>query len=234
MRGLVTEISHKEAIDFLLPRHYSGRTPPISKAYGWTVDGKLQAVCTFGKPSSPSLCTGICGEKWSGSVYELNRLCREEDFNEPLSAFVSACLRRLRVMNWIIVSYSDTQMTHHGYIYQATNFLYTGMTKERTDRYSGAGKHSRHYDKNAECEIRQVRSSKHRYIYFCTRDRKLKKEWQRDLKYPILPYPKGDQQNYRLGSVMKAKLVNASTGQEIGWERLASETISEWLDRLLR
>jgi hypothetical protein len=33
----------------------------------------------------------------------------------------------------IVVSYADTAMGHIGYIYQASNFLFTGTTKERTD-----------------------------------------------------------------------------------------------------
>ena len=81
MRGTITELTAKQASDFLLPRHYSGRIPTITRAFGWTVDGKLQAVCTFGKPASHSLCVGVCGEKWQANVYELNRLCREEDFH---------------------------------------------------------------------------------------------------------------------------------------------------------
>lgn len=35
MRGIIIEIDHKTAVDFLLPKHYSGRTPSISKAFGW-------------------------------------------------------------------------------------------------------------------------------------------------------------------------------------------------------
>lgn len=231
---MVVELTSKQASDFLLPRHYSGRIPTISQAFGWEVKGKLQAVCTFGKPASPSICSGICGKKWSSHVYELNRLCREEDFEEPLSSFVSACLRKLRVNDWIIVSYSDTQMGHHGYIYQATNFIYTGVTKERTDIYTGAGKHSRHYTKEKrEYDIRQVRSAKHRYIYFCTKNKKLKSEWQTDLKYPILPYPKGDNQTYNLGEYIKPKLVNKRTGLVVGWKRETCESLGAWLDRLL-
>lgn len=146
---------------------------------------------------------------YSQNVYELNRLCRTEDFHEPLSRFVSACLRRLRVMRWIIVSYSDTAMNHHGYIYQACNFIYTGMTKERTDIYTGDGKHSRHYTgDDRRNEFRQVRSAKHRYVYFCTYLKKEKEEWMDALKYPILPYPKGDNsEDYELGYVLKPKLV---------------------------
>lgn len=112
MKGNIIEISSKTAISFLLPKHYSGRVPPISRAFGWYdcqtyTDDHLMAVCMFGKPASPYICMGICGEQYSKSVYELNRLCRVEKWREPLSCFVSACLRRLRVENWIIVSYSD-------------------------------------------------------------------------------------------------------------------------------
>lgn len=209
MRGEVVEIPTDEAGRFLLPRHYSGRIPSISKAFGWYVDGRLMAVCTFGKPASPSLCDGICGKEYSQNVYELNRLCREDGFDEPLSCFVSACLRRLRTMRWIIVSYSDTGVGHHGYIYQACNFLYTGATKERTDIYTGDGKHSRHYtDEDMSCGYRQVRSAKHRYVYFCTHLKSEKDEWRRALKYPVQPYPKGDNfPPYKLGTIAKPRVV---------------------------
>lgn len=234
MKGKLVYLNSKEATNFLLPRHYSGRVPSISKAFGWEVSGKLQAVCTFGKPATPSLCKAVCGEQWSSNVYELNRLCREEDFTEPLSSFVSACLRRLRVLDWIIVSYSDTQMNHHGYVYQATNFLYTGMTKERTDPYVGIKKHARHYhQEDVDYDIRQVRSAKHRYIYFCTFNKKLKAQWKHDLTFPILPYPKGDNSNYTLGDYIKPKLINKKTGKEVGWEKEDCETTDAWLDRIL-
>lgn len=235
MVGTITEISSNEAKEFLLPRHYSGRTPPITKAFGWFTNGKLQAVCTFGKPGSPAPCKGVCGEEWANNVYELNRLCREDDFHEPLSTFVSACLRKLRPLNWIILSYSDMQMNHHGYIYQATNFIYTGATNERLDRYAGFGKHARHaWESNpSDNNIRQVRSQKHRYIYFCTSNKKIKEQWMKELRFPILPYPKGDNQNYTLGEYMKPKLVNVETGKELGWEKEKCETLTDWLDRLL-
>lgn len=101
----------------------------------------MKAVCTFSKPASHWLCIGVCGKKHSADVYELNRLCRTEDWKEPLSYFVAYCLRQLKKENWIVVSYSDTGMNHHGYIYQACNFIYTGCTKERTDIWTPKGMH---------------------------------------------------------------------------------------------
>ena len=204
------------AVRFLLPKHYSGRKPIISRAFGWydsseRTDEHLKAVCTFGKPASPWLCIGICGKQHSSEVYELNRLCRTEDWGKPLSYFVAQCLKRLKRENWIIVSYSDTGMNHHGYIYQACNFLYTGCTKERTDKYTPEGKHGRHYqdyEKTDEInKYRKIRTAKHRYVYFCSYDKKKRQEWLRDLKYPICPYPKGDNSNYTLGEYIKDKII---------------------------
>lgn len=209
MKGKVICLSSQEAWAFLKPRHYAGRKPPISKAFGWEIDDRLVAVCTFGKPASPSLCVGICGKEYSSSVYELNRLCRVDELTEPLSQFVSACLRRLRSDNWIVVSYSDTGMHHNGYIYQACNFLYTGQTKQRTDKYTPDGKHSRHYSNEQQGEWRVVRTAKNRYVHFATFSKALKREWMNALKYPVLPYPKAQNENYTLGEYQKQILVPA-------------------------
>jgi len=201
-------IDYKTAVDFLLPRHYSGRAPCVSYAYGWYRNDELKAVCTFGKPASPKPCEGVCGKEWANHVIELNRLCRTDDLEEPLSRFVSWCLRQLSEYDIIVISYSDTAMNHHGYIYQACNFIYTGATKERTDKYVPDGKHPRHYSNDEQGEYRRVRTSKHRYVYFCTHKKYLKKQWQQVLKWKTEPYPKGDNNNnYKLGYVLKDKLI---------------------------
>ena len=207
----VRKISYQCAIDFLLPRHYSGRKPQVKWAFGWYDDDDLVAVCTFGKPASNHLCRGICGDEYSENVYELNRLCRIDGELPPLSQFVSKCLRLLKPENVIVVSYSDTAMNHHGYIYQACNFLYTGATKQRTDKYTQSGKHSRHYKNEEQNGFRKVRSSKHRYVYFCTSDKKLKKKWYQSLRYEIQDYPKGDNNpDYTLGDYLKDTIIKVS------------------------
>lgn len=226
MIGRVEQIPSSVATEFLLPRHYSGRKPQICVAFGWIVNNRLEAVCTFGKPATPHLCENILGGGYKDSVYELNRLCRNEDFKEPLSCFVGACLRRLRVNNWIIVSYSDTAMHHNGYIYQATNFMFTGTTHERTDVYTGESKHSRHYTKeDMDCGLRKVRSPKNRYVFFATRDKRLKKKWLEELKFPILPYPKAENQNYTLGEYIQETIIDTHTGERhLADKRVAQET----------
>ena len=214
----ISEIAYDEAMAFLLPRHYSGRKPVVSKAFGLIDDGVLQAVITYGKPASPSVCVGICGKEHSGKVYELNRMCRSEEYRKPLSHFVSTTLRMLKPLDWIVVSYSDTAMNHHGYVYQACNFLYTGTSAPHADKYvpegSGHNRHAESFDVRKD-EFSVERSIKHRYVYFCTKSKRLKKEWMNSLRYPVLPYPKGDNSNYELGKFIGKTVVNNATGEII-------------------
>lgn len=215
MVGEVIEISGKEAWEFLKPRHYAGRKPSISIAYGWYINQKLVAVITFGKPASPYLCRGLCGEEYASKVYELNRLCRVEELSEPLSEFIAEALRRLKTKHWIIVSFSDCGMNHNGYIYQACNFLYTGKTKERTDIWGGH--HARHYtEADKTSGVRVLRTAKHRYVYFCLPKRERKKAIEH-LNYPVMPYPKEQNKNYTLGEYQKPILVDTATGERLAY-----------------
>lgn len=116
-----------------------------------------------------------------------------------MSEFVSKALKSIG--NKIVVSYSDTGMHHNGYIYQATNFAFTGQTKLRTDVFTGKGKHSRHYDKSKTNE-RIVRSPKNRYV-IVVGSKLFKKHMRKNIKYDTLPYPKGDNQNYKIGDSKK-------------------------------
>lgn len=204
MKGEILEITSKQAWEFLKPRHYAGRKPPISRAFGWEIDGQLVAVCTFGKPASNTLCVGICGEKYSHNVYELNRLCRIEELKEPLSEFVATCLRRLKDENWIIVSYSDTGMHHNGYIYQALNFLYTGQTKQRTDKWTEGNKHSRHYSNSEQGKFRKVRTAKKQICLFCDALKETKKRMVKRLELSDITIPQRGKSKLHIRRIPKA------------------------------
>lgn len=197
----VISIKSEETYDWLLKKHYARRIPSISYAFG-LYDNKdiLQGVCTYGKPPSNSLCDGICGKEHSQYVYELNRLVVNEGLiKNALSYFVSQTLKKLP-KNLILVSYADTSQNHHGYIYQATNWVYTGLSDKRTEwRAVGSNKHSKTICEQYTLEERLGnpdkfvvvdRPRKHRYVYF--KDTRL----LRELLYDIYSYPKGDNKKY--------------------------------------
>lgn len=206
----IKEIGKDIYEEWILKKHYAQRMPSISFAYGLFLNDKVIGVCTIGKPASNSLCEGVLGKEYKSKVYELNRLISEDNLcKNTLSYFLSNVLKRLKEKDIILISYADSGMNHCGYIYQATNWIYTGKTKERTDKYTPNGKHSRHYTEEYN-HLRKVRTSKYRYVYFCT-NKKNKKEYLKELKYEICEYPKEENKNYVLGERIKTKIFNKET-----------------------
>lgn len=189
----VRRISYEETKPFLLKIHYARRMPCITDAFGLFEGGRLIGVVTYGVPASNNLCEGLCGKEYKDKVRELNRLVLlpEKNGKNNASILVGRSLKMLE-SGTIVVSYSDTGWGHNGYIYQATNFIYTGATKERTDIVSESG-HPRHYIKGET--NRMLRTSKHRYVFFCG-SKKKKKQMLRLLRYKTYPYPKGDDVRY--------------------------------------
>ena len=192
----VRRISYEETKPFLLKIHYARRMPCITDAFGLFVSGKLIGVVTYGVPASNPLCIGICGKEYKDYVKELNRLCILPEYNgKNYASFLVGRSLKMLENGTIVVSYADTGWGHYGYIYQATNFIYTGLSAKRNDAYQPNGLHPRAYDKNNHSEFMQTRNPKHRYIYFCG-DKRTRKKMLNLLKYPIKPYPKGDDVKY--------------------------------------
>jgi hypothetical protein len=128
----VESIKKELSKEWLLYKHYAKRTPSISFCFGLFKDNILVGVITFGMPPSSTLASSICGEKYKSIVLELNRLVVNDGLDKnALSYFVSNSINQLPKPK-IIVSFSDNNMNHNGYIYQATNFIYTGQTANDT------------------------------------------------------------------------------------------------------
>lgn len=108
--------------------------------------------------------------------------------------------------NAIVVSFADTSQDHIGYVYQATNFLYCGLSAKRTD-WKVRGMEHKHGQTIAD-EFRGVknraqamrdkygddfylapRPRKHRYVYLCG-SKTFKRLTRAALRYKVEPYPK--------------------------------------------
>jgi hypothetical protein len=159
---IIKSIDSFQCKDWLLNKHYAKRLCSISYSFGLFENNILIGVCTFGMPPSSTLAESICGEKYSKIVLELNRLVVNDGLEKnTLSFFVSNCLRMIPKPN-IIVSFSDANMGHNGYIYQACNFLYTGKSSNTTkliDKY-GNEFHFRnigHYQKNNRLNVSLIK-----------------------------------------------------------------------------
>jgi len=148
--------------EWLLYKHYAKRIPSICYSFGLFKKNVLVGVLTFGMPPSSTLSASICGEKYKGIVLELNRLIVNDHLDKnALSYFVSQSISMLPQPK-IIVSFSDNNMNHNGYIYQATNFIYTGKSSNDSMYIDKDGKefHFRnlgHYQKNNKLNVSLIK-----------------------------------------------------------------------------
>lgn len=219
----VEKIYWSQAAPWIKERHYAKRAP-TGNAYGLFIDGVIYGVCTYSS-MIPNVAASVCGEEYSKHVLELSRLIIEEGMPpNTLSNFVARTFKLLEPPK-IIVSYSDRNQHHTGYIYQALNFIYTGLGgdsrefimngKQVSTRPEGLRKwmknQSLEYDpeltiaENVEKfggEVIKI-TTKHRYVYFVG-DKRQKKTLQKALKWPVVnEYPKEEVKHYDINERVK-------------------------------
>lgn len=205
--------------EWFLKKHYAERMPSITYCFQLLDENNLTiGVCSFGFPMASQLQDAVKG---LFPVMELNRLVVNEGLPEnTLSFFVSNCLKQLP-KPICIVSYADSEFGHNGYIYQATNWIYTGTGAggygwavkglehlHHTSIEDSVGRYeNRSKDKSLEELLtekygdrlyKKKESEKHRYFFFIG-DKKDKKIFAANFKYEIKPYPKGENKRYDAG-----------------------------------
>ena len=188
--------------DWILNKHYAKRMCSISYAFGLYIDGILSGVCTFGYPPNYSYNNGACVfNDYRCLTLELNRLITNDGLpKNSLSMFVSACLKMLPRPS-CVVSYSDPNNGHHGYIYQATNWIYTGQS---TPKFKYVFEDGNTFDIRRGLDTKGKIVEKipieptHRYLYF-NGSKTEKRIMKDDLKMDIHEYPKGQNVNYNAG-----------------------------------
>lgn len=201
---VIKSISNSVALDIVIKNHYLHRVAPVTYSFGifeklgstdtlFPMD-RLVGVILYGSPASRGLSEGICGKEYFKEVLELTRLWIEDDTPKNIeSYFIGNTIKLLKEK--IIVSYSEPSQNHLGIVYQASNFIYTGLSEKRTDRLpvdKNIKLHSRTLTNSSYKDIETVlveRPRKHRYVYFNCKPKERKK-FISLLKYTIKPYPK--------------------------------------------
>ena len=186
-------INKPECSEFLRKYHYLSKQGFSFRSgynFGLFYDDILIGVCIFHTVSAWETIKGCFGlqNKEQTGFWELGRLAMDIEHKEKnsLSWFVSHSIKLLRKLTDVraIISYADSDF-HHGYIYQATNFKYYGLTTPKKDFWvklpnGEYKKQSRGKTKGVEGEWRK-RSQKHRYLLVF--DKTLRVLWK-EKKYP--------------------------------------------------
>lgn len=199
----IERIESNAAIKLVMTHHYSRRAVGAKYSFGLVDEGVIIGCVIYSQPASYTLCKGVCGEEFKPFVIELSRLVIVSPIKNAASLLIGRSLKMIG--DAVIVSYADCNdhVGHVGYVYQATNWLYTGTgTAEpkwaRPDTGEIISYTRRHIDKKAEAIgfnwtdlIKVPQAGKHRYVTFAG-GRRFKRRAEAALRYKVFPYPKGD------------------------------------------
>ena len=201
MKGLnIAPISQIDAKEILISNHYLHSFPGGTKlSFGVYLDARLLGALTFGV--GPYLGYKLVKDASPDDVVTLTRLWLSDDLprnsESRVLGFVLRSLRKETSLKFVL-AYSDPAAGHLGTIYQATNWLYTGLSSatplydigDGIPHHSRSlahqlGSHSIRYLTSQGIAVKTVpQMAKHRYIYF------LDDSWRTRLLVPVLPYPK--------------------------------------------
>lgn len=195
---------------FVLNKHYSRKAPIFWAGFALVENGMVTGVCVYGQPS-PSIQRHAFSER-NFRLFELVRLVVQSKTKNASSFLVANSLKMLEPKPCAVISYADTEMGHSGYIYQATNWLYTGATVSHDHLYLVDGKrlhpmtlrdmgitNPKEWAKTNG--IKTVKPMpKHRYFQLVGSKSDKKRMLQR-LRYPVIKaYPKGGGLRYDDGA----------------------------------
>lgn len=182
--------------------HYSGRLPvgKLVKIGVWE-NGEFIGCVVFASGASPSL-----GSPYGLSQFECCELARValKEHHTPVSRILTIALKMLKQRCQgikLVVSFADTNHGHHGGIYQASNWIYAGLTNPTPVYYDEHGKawHNRLVTqsgmssnifgkakrvKRASDLVKVMTKPKHRYLM------PLDKEVENQIRLLSKPYPK--------------------------------------------
>jgi hypothetical protein len=148
--------------------HYS-RSIPACKLFllGVWEDNKFIGVVIFSRGASPHLLKKYGLKQTEGC--ELTRVALNKHIT-PVSRIIAIAIRILKKNNpglRIIISFADPERGHHGGIYQAGGWIYTGESDETTEYFiGGRWRHTRNgYHRATVNTPTRIRAGKYRYIY---------------------------------------------------------------------
>jgi hypothetical protein len=203
----VRRIPNQQTHEWLLKKHYAHRIPIIIISYGLYSDNIMVGICTFGPPCKAYNDGEFIFNDFKVKTMELNRLCVNDDLPSNSTSWFIGQIFKLLPKPLCLVSYSDESFGHKGYIYQATNWLYTGCNEVHDVEYFIGGKqvHSRTLTSmkitapQQWAEQNNIETTdcgkKHRYFKFLGNKPQIK-EMRAKFRFNVISYPKGETKRY--------------------------------------
>jgi hypothetical protein len=187
--------------EFAARYHYTGLGNNINWRWGLWHGMVLLGVVCYNLPTR-SVCASVFGPEHLEHVWHMGRLAMADrapaNSESRLIGLSLRAIEREHPGVWAVLTYAATEVGHIGYIYQATNAIYTGPAGDPFYYVDQAGKrrgthldgHAVTADRAAQLGwTRQRGRVKHRYVYVLG-NRAERRQRLAMLAYPRLPYPK--------------------------------------------
>jgi hypothetical protein len=226
----VDRISKSIAKDIIVKKHYTHAWTSCRYALGiyHKVESdtrqfgtqKLVGCAIYGHPVGARAATSVCEGLTKDNALELTRLYIDDGYGSNIESFALG-----QTFKWLkandkniklLISYADAGQNHLGKIYQATNWLYQGLSTDialmpnhgisltnnphnwihsRTVFSRWGSQNLEHLrieiGKQGYSEFwRRQEPPKHRYIQILAQDKRERKILVKKLKHPVKSYPK--------------------------------------------
>jgi len=193
--------STSDVREFCRRYHYTHIGNNINWRWGLWHQYTLLGVVTYNLPTR-SVCASVFGEDHLDKVWHMGRLALADIAPRNCeSRLIAGSLRAISAEYpnvWAVLTYAATDAGHIGYVYQATNAIYTGEAGDPTYYIDATGaRRGTHLDgrgvsASRAAEMGWTKASggpKHRYVYVLG-NRRERLHRRQLLRYPQLPYPK--------------------------------------------
>lgn len=204
---IIKVIPSKIANEFVKKHHYSGKVVPNSQLhFGAFLDGKLHGVLSYGCSMDKRKTLNLVKDTGWNDFLELNRMAFDDYLPRNSESYcISKTIKMIHKnapnIKWII-SFADGTQCGDGTIYRASNFVLTGIKKnkqiiefpngERVARKTLDNKNNMVGSKYGSSLVKErggvyLDGYQLRYVYFIDKSCKDK------LTVPIIPFSKIDE-----------------------------------------
>ena len=220
---IVKEISKEEALCMVQKYHYSNTLPKLNKHFlGFFLNGDLVGVITLGWGTRPlHTIKKLFPSLETKDYFEIGRMCMTEEMpRNSESQMLSACIKYVK-KNYkdikVIFTWADGMLGKCGYVYQASNFIYTGYVGGEFYLKDGIKIHVRSmkqllcddYKTDKRLTVRPTieQMKQYRYIYFvCNKNEQ--KRLENECLVPLdLPRPKDNDLWWRIKDIDSGKWI---------------------------
>ena len=198
---IVGPASTRDVQEFARRYHYTGTGDSAFWRWGLWHGHVLHGVVSYNLPTR-SVCASVFGEEHLHRVWHMGRLILSEDSpRNSESRLIGGSLRAIQREHpevWAVLTYAATDVGHLGYVYQATNAIYTGEGGDANYYVYESGHRRGTHLGGKRVSLgraaamgweRHRGGTKHRYVYILGTKRE-RRDRLSMLRYPVLPYPK--------------------------------------------